>query len=251
MLPEPVPHGSIYIWCYTQGLRQVAWEDVVIACEQVAAPIREKDRRNWEAGIRASLRLDSRPLTFSFSIDRPSRDRRELPIWDSFPSLSETGDSDTRFVPCNWENRPCVKWSQIRMGLTDACTFPGACYLAENLRGTPWMVLDFDGDHDPDDIDTGCLDVGYELMEMAPTHMLYKPSMLSFHLTYRTDREIPTFHLPHCHIDILGNNTKVSGALRYFKTKEYNQLPPASMTTDIWDRIREFSMSRRYERIRR
>ena len=115
------------------------------------------------------------------------------------------------------------------------------------MKGTHTIVIDCDGDHEePWDWET--IDFLWRYTDM--THSIFKtewrnPSYMghilrvppSFHLTFKTDRVIPTMHFPYAHIDIVGNRRN---SLRYWKNKKWNHREPIPMTSDLWSELKQY-----------
>lgn len=256
-LVQPVPEGSIYVWCYKQGLRGVSWEEILSALAVHGVQPRGKDKRNWEDGMKKHLgkeyvREAQGLKTSSLLIDKREDPRiiKDLSEYSPLNCNSEMYEQ-TRWVPCSKANKPLVAWSEIRCTLDEARLWPGAHYLAENLKGCRWIVLDFDVDHDPDDIDLGLREFGKNLLKEYPTAALYKPDWMGFHLTYWTELDIPTKHLPHVKIDICGNSMVgtlgegTSGQLRYLKNKLSNDVDKVGRLTDeVWSKIQAYSLTK-------
>lgn len=116
--------------------------------------------------------------------------------------------------------------------------YPHQTWLAENLKGTSTIVVDVDGDHG------GCKDIDTiaVFQPLIPkTHCLMRPNEqafpVSFHLTFVTDRLIPTMHFPYAHLDIAGN---ARNQLRYLKNKVWNGVPPAMLTDELWEMVKDW-----------
>lgn len=255
--PEPVPAGSIYVWCYKQGLRGVSWEQILTALAPFKIKPRRKDYDNWRAGNKRSTGQEYRHESLGLPLEIEGEiDPRIVPNLSSYPLLECDSQwfETTRWVPCSINNKPLVKWTEVRCTFKEALDWPGAKYLAENLKGCRWIVLDFDIDHDPENIDLELREFGLQLLRDHPTQALYKPHWMGFHLSYWTNRDIRTKHLPHVRIDICGNSPTAivpstgkvtSGQLRYFKTKESNDIAyHAELTEEIWKKIQDYSLTK-------
>lgn len=239
-----VPEGSIYIWMYRMGLRQVPIQQIEKACMEAGVPIRSKDLRNyWNGWYKTGLYHNGDVFTLKRdAMHRGSSSDRFLDIgyedYPEHPNLDKP-DPPCRWVPCNADNKPMIKWGQGCMLKEDAEAMRGQRYLAENVRGCQFIVIDCDGDHGGTiDSDVVVSMLKYEHM----THMLYKPALVdgvpvSFHLTFLVDRVIPTMHFPKARLDIVGNK---ENSLRYLKNKVWNGRPPAAMTPEIWSEIQEY-----------
>lgn len=250
---EPVPSGSIYIWMYRQGIHGIPFEQVAQALGERGVHIREKDVENyWNGWHRYQTYQEHSPWQVRWSAlgSTPSYH------WDDYPMddrpLSVPSPSN-RWVPCNGQNKPMIKWSHGCLTLASAKAMTGCEYLAENLKGCRFIVIDIDGDHDVN-LDMETIAFGRSL---PPTHTLSKPKSVmeypgmeasgdccpaSFHLTYAVDRVIPTMHFPNAHIDVIGN---ARNGLRYMKNKTWNGLQPAKMNEDIWDALMNYANGRK------
>ena len=253
-----IPYGSIYLWMYTQGLKHVELSEIECACRSAGIDIRQKDYENyWNGYYRSDLYVTEKWKTlFTFKDnDSPASLSFESVAWDEYPVHPYIGlpEIENRYVPCNKNNRPMIKWSTGCLSQVDASCFTNQVYLAENLVGTKKIVIDCDGDHEKE-LDMETINFLWSLAQ--ETHSMYKPKAInkyagyentgdlrpaSFHLTYLVDRIIPTMHLPWCHIDIIGNK---KNSLRYFKNKVWNNHSIQPMTGDIWSRLQEYSKSR-------
>lgn len=242
-----IPDGSIYIWMYKQGLKQVDLCEIESACRMAGKEIRSKDYDNYWNGYHKSV-LYHGPARDDFLLIKehisPSASEgyfeRDYLTYESNPFYGTQPDIQNRWVPCSKENKPLIKWGDGCMEMADAVAYRNQVYLAENLKGTRFIVIDCDGDHDdPWDYETIMFLNRYK----STTHCIEKPTAIgwetspSFHLTFETSLIIPTMHFPWAHIDIAGNR---KNQLRYWKNKQWNGLPPAFMTSEIWNDIRKY-----------
>ena len=254
-----VPDGSIYFWMYNQGLKHVPLRDIEFEIARAGKIARPKDIQNyWNGWFRSDL-YDGRGEkdVFNISNDKvaPSTSYFDTKYSD-YPDHPYTmyPEISNRFVPCNNENKPMIKWSEGCLTYVDAMCWPGSKYIAENTKGCTFIVIDCDGDHG-DDLDMRTIEFLHRYTRM--THVLSKPKSIrdyegwewtniqepaSFHLTFTTDKLIPTMHFPYAGIDIIGNRTN---SLRYFKNKVWNNLTPSPMTDKIWNQIKRYIKSRR------
>lgn len=247
------PDGSIYFWMYTQGLKQVDLGEIEAMCSMHGKDIRQKDYDNyWRGWYKSDLyRTDNWESIFKFHrwMDAPSSTLMKDCAYHEFPINPYHHDIEERWVPCNKDNKPMIKWGQGCMGYTDAMSYPNQVYLAENLKGCNRIVIDCDGDHE-EKLDLETVLFLWRLSSM--THTLMKPKKVkeyegygnfdldmpaSFHLTFEVDRVVPTMHFPCAHIDIVGNRRN---SLRYLKNKEWNGIQPAKMTDGIWHQIQNY-----------
>ena len=245
-----VPEGSLYFWCYTQGLKHIPLDDIYAAVRAAGKDLRPKDVKNyWNGWYRSDLYGggDSVWIVRSRTYEKPGllplTAYPEMP-WQYMDNLVEE-----RWVPCNRDNKPMVKWGQGCMSLVDASSWPNQVYLAENNRGCSRIIIDCDGDHgDKLDLETILFLARY----MPKTHTLYKDRMVtdypgyensgisepaSFHLSFLVHRIIPTMHFPKAGIDIIGNK---ENTLRYLKTKSWNGRLPVRLDEGTWDEIRSY-----------
>ena len=252
------PNESIYFDMYTWGLKQVPYEEIVAECATVGKQIRQKDHDNYWRGYYKSALKSERNI---FSISRPWENKvdkldMKLSDYEKNP-FAGSPPIYQRWVPCSANNKPLIKWSQGCLMYDDALAYTNQVYMAENLRGTQYVVVDCDGDHDDSRLD---LETIFELWQYTNiTHALVKPKQVkdypgyeasgctipaSFHLTFKTDRLIPTIHAPWAHVDILGNQ---NNQLRYIKKKQWNGREPAELTEDIYQDIVDYLRRRREE----
>lgn len=252
-----VPAGSIYFWMFIQGLKHVPLDDIKIACGRCGKDIRPKDEENyWNGYYRSDLYIgkgkdDMFKLTKRHRTMVANSTEFLNHPYSAYPEHPYLGmpEIDKRFVPCNGDNKPMIPWSKGCMTIDDARAMMGQVYLAENLKGCKFIVIDCDGDHDDVlDMET----IGF-LWQFAPmTHTMSKPKRIceydgyeateytgpaSFHLTFRVDRVVPTMHFPWANIDIVGNR---ANSLRYFKNKEWNEMPPMMMDDHIWTQLQRY-----------
>lgn len=235
-----IPSGSIYLWMYTMGLKHVNIDELEAELVRAGRPVRQKDLSNyWRGWYNSDLYHGEKVSPFSRPIGSPSKNYFEMGLQE-YPENPYIGlpEIAERWVPCK-DGKPLIKWSNGCMDKATAIAWPGCNCLAENTRGTQQIIIDCDGDHDPNSID-------WETIEFLSkykgwTHTLEKPSddgkCKSFHLTFTTDRMIPTMHFPDAHIDIIGNQRN---SLRYIKNKQWNGLDPMLMTDMIWDQLKAY-----------
>jgi len=253
-----VPDGSIYFWMYNEGLKHTPIEEIQEACAAAHVDIRPKDMQNWVNGwMRSDRTTGVKPSGNPAFVKGKNYFNTELYEYPENPSMA-IGERTDCWVPCSSQNKPLIKWSQGCMSKEDAISYYGSCYLGENMKDLHHIVIDCDGDHNGLHLDT----IRFLAKYRDKTHCLNKPKMLtdypeyystvmneggyqedefflpaSFHLTFMTDRWIPTMHFPNAHIDIVGNR---NNSLRYWKNKWWNKLSPLQLTPEIWNDIRDF-----------
>ena len=248
-----VPQGSIYFWMYSMGLKHVDLDELILQVHAAGKDVREKDYDNyWRGWYKADLYITGqwdRIFKFHHWLDvQPSKTFTDTP-YHKYPDHPYAEDIEERWVPCNKNNKPMIKWGEGCMSYTDAMCYPHSCYLAENMKGCNRIVIDCDGDHDAKlDMET----IAFLWRFASMTHTLVKPKNIneyegyentglqipaSFHLTFEVTKVIPTMHFPEAHIDIVGNRRN---SLRYFKNKLHNGKPPARMTEEIWSQLQQY-----------
>ena len=238
-----LPEDSLYHWMYIQGLKHVKLELIEREVAAAGRHLRSKDIQNyWNGWYNNTLYNDNDPWNLKSPKDKSVKitDTMSFAELESNP-LFGYPEIENRFVPCNAMNKPMIKWGSGCMTETDALYYPGAVYMAENLKGTNYIVIDCDGDHG-DELDAETITFLGKWLES--THAMIKPGDIpvSFHLTFVTDKLIPTRHFPESHIDVLGNK---NNQLRYMKNKVWNGLEPMVLTGDIWNEVMEYVKKRR------
>ena len=232
-----VPDGSIYFWMYNQGLKHVPIKDIKLACSKIDKPIRPKDFQNyWNGYYKYNLYQGSHVMSL---LDAPleqtikpfySMNYYDYPV---HPYL-DMPEIMNRFVPCTAKGTPIIKWSKGCMTSEDAMAMVQCQTLAENLKGTRFIVIDIDGDHG-NELHKKTYEAFHDLAQQ--THCLNKPGFnvpTSYHLTFSVNRVIPTYHFTKAHIDIIGNR---ANSIRYFKNKIWNNKDPMIMTDSLWNNI--------------
>lgn len=245
-----VPEGSIYFWMYEQGLKHVQRQEIEVACSMAGVSIREKDWQNyWNGFYRSDLYGNGEGREDIWMIKKYTRQisltstffNTEYGHYDKHPYYGiEYPEIENRWVPCNKDNKPMIKWGNGCMSLADAVAYKDQVYLAENLKGTKFIVIDCDGNHgDTPDWNT----MLFLNRWRDDTHCIVKPNCtsldmpMSFHLTFKVDKIIPTMHFPYAHIDIVGNRRN---SLRYWKNKQWNHIEPIDMTSERWHELQVY-----------
>ena len=257
-----VPNGSIYFWMYEMGLKHVPLQEVSSAVRVSGKDIRKKDEENYWRGWQNSDLRSERDIFAVRKMMATKPDEFFVKALEDYPQHPYAGLPDIiqKWVPCSGENKPLIKWGEGCLTKIDALCYPGQVYLGENMRGCQTIVVDCDGDHNlPLDMRTISFLDGWGV----GTHRLDKPKRIfeyegyeqyadhpdcqgpaSFHLTFQTDRVIPTMHFPYAGIDIVGNE---KNSLRYWKNKKWNGVEPAWLTHDRWEALKEYIGKRREE----
>ena len=231
---------SIYLSMFTWGLKQIPIEDIERECQSVGKDIRKKDYENyWRGYSQSNTHRDPKSVLKIQHEVKTVLDKSldEFKV-NTYPQPRE------RWVPCGESNKPLIKWTQVKLYKADEVLMhPDCFYVAEQLKHSHVIVLDIDADHG-NSIDEDTLKFFKKYRDI--THCLYKESYdgvpKSYHLTFATDRIIPTVHCPWCHVDILGNE---NNQLRYRKNKVRNGRSPMPLTNEIWDDIRTYLKGRK------
>ena len=247
-----IPSGSIYFWMFTQGLKHVDLGHILAACNVHGKDVREKDVQNyWNGWYRSQLYGRRSALLFQTGTAVTNSRKFYEQDWADYKLHPYLGmpEIEQRYVPCNKDNKPMIKWSEGCLSKIDAIAFPGATYMGENVKGCKFIVFDCDGDHDAK-LDMETVDFMWQFA--GRTHCIKKRKVVSqyegyedwldnrpasFHLTFRVDRIVPTMHFHKAHIDIVGNE---KNSLRYFKDKVWNGMEPADMTPEIWNMFKSY-----------
>lgn len=232
-----VPEGSIYFWMYTCGLKQIPIQKIEQAVSQAGKQIRKKDYQNyWNGYYNHQMYHGKRVMSMlDAPIEQTIDDFYKMKYSDYpiHPYLNQP-EIENRFVPCSKEGKPIIKWSQGCMTSEDAMSLIHCETLAENTKGTKFIIIDIDGDHG-DVLHKNVYEMFHDWVPL--THCLNKPGFkvpVSYHLTFYVDRIIPTIHRPKAHIDIVGNKMN---SLRYFKNKIWNKIDPIPMTDELWTEL--------------
>lgn len=238
-----VPTGSIYHWCYKEGLKHTDLDEVSRAVMQAGKQMRDKDVQNyWNGWYNSDLYLGENKHSI-LDLDRWPRSSNTFfeMQYSEYPDhpYKDNPEIQNRWVPCSIEGRPLIKWSQGCMMKAEAQCYRGCKCLAENLKGSHHIAIDIDGDHG-DDLDMDVINFGYGMSIMTETWL--KPEnnegiSPSMHLLFEVDHVIPTMHFANAHIDIIGNE---KNSIRYLKTKVSNGIPMLKMTDEIWNVIVDY-----------
>ena len=246
---------SIYMDMYTWGLKHIPYEEIEEACYRVGKVIRVKDYDNYWRGYYRSYFNKGNYYESLMKIEEnfyENSSRRMMKDYSEYPlnPLEYMPEVEEKWVPCSKNNKPLISWSKYCLRFNEAVAYKNQVYLGENMRGQRLIVFDCDGDHVKDNLD---METIYFLWQYSfKTHTLSKNKKLceysgyenitedvpaSFHLTFTTNRVIPSMHFPWCHIDLLGNE---NNQLRYWKDKQWNGKLPMEMDSYIWNEIKEY-----------
>jgi hypothetical protein len=271
-LDEILPAGqSPYFGMFRAGRLGYTIEEVTSHCTMLGIPLRAKDIQSWQDGafknqvsqaifeqrlaekrkqpgsrINPTSRMTDAPVNLpSLRLaNKPSFDEAKL---TDFPKLPDGWKGcERRFFPCTPDNRPMMQWGW-RPGFEpnlmlryDAEALSPVHWVGQNMLYQNFIVMDIDGvGHGT--VDKQVIMFGNQFRDMTLT--LEDPKKKgSFHLYFMTDRLIPVKHFGHAKLDLMGN--AVNAAV-YFKNKISNGIEPAKLTSQIWDAMQRYQVSRK------
>lgn len=271
-LDEILPAGqSPYFGMFRAGRLGYTIEEVTSHCTMMGIPLRAKDIQSWQDGAfknqvsqaifeqrlaserrRPGSRINPTSKVGQMPTNLPSLRLATQPSFDrvrleDLPLLPKGWRGcERRFFPCTSDNRPMMQWGW-RPGFEpnlmlrcDAEALSPVRWVGQNVLYQDFIVMDIDG------VGHGMRDdwviaFGTQFREMTMTlEDPRKPG--SFHLYFLTDRLVPVKHFPHAKLDLMGN--AVNAAV-YFKNKVSNGVPPAKLTSQIWDAMQSYQVSRK------
>lgn len=245
------PGESPYFAMFRCGNMGIPVQECLDHCTQMNIPLREKDVRAWSEG------------EWNFKVRRPSSILNPLlkpgyeaavPIVGSSLTDFETwpprwSGSDRRWFPCNEQNMPMQKWgysdgySPTLYEREQAKALSPIGWVGQNLYAQPFIVMDIDG------VGHGMRDdqviaFGNKYRNITETwENPEKPG--SFHLYFKTDRQIPISHFAYAKLDLMGNQ---KNAAVYTKAKSSNGIPMAELTEEIWQDLQSYLNERLKQR---
>lgn len=262
---------SPYFGMFRAGRLGYTIEEVTAHCTANGIPLRAKDIQSWQDGAfknqvsqamferqlaeRRSTpgsRLNPVGMRISVPTNLPSFQLAGQPVFDTmrlsdFPRLPDGWHGcERRFFPCTPDNRPMIQWGWKAgfepnlMLRIDAESISPVRWVGQNMLYQNFIVMDIDGvGHGT--IDEEVIRFGTQFRDMTMT--LEDPRKRgSFHLYFMTDRLIPVKHFPWAKLDLMGN--AVNAAV-YFKDKKSNGIPPMELTTEVWDALQNYQVSRK------
>lgn len=271
-LDEILPPGqSPYFGMFRAGRLGYSIEEVTSHCTMLGIPLRAKDIQSWQDGafkhqvnqaIFEQQLADSRRRPGSHinptgkvaftPVNLPSLRLVSQPSFDTmrledFPLLPPGWRGcERRFFPCTADNKPMMQWGwkpgfePNLMLRCDAEAISPVHWIGQNMLYQNFIVMDIDG------VGHGCIDekvIAFGNQFRNATMTLEDPRKVgSFHLYFMTDRLIPVKHFPHAKLDLMGN--AVNAAV-YFKNKVSNGMPVAKLTSQIWDAMQRYQVSRK------
>lgn len=271
-LDEILPAGqSPYFGMFRAGRLGYTIEEVTSHCTMLGIPLRAKDIQSWQDGAfknqvsqaifeqrlaekrkQPGSRINPTGRMTNVPVNLPSLRLANKPSFDEakltdFPKLPDGWKGcERRFFPCTPDNRPMMQWGW-RPGFEpnlmlrcDAEALSPVHWVGQNMLYQNFIVMDIDGvGHGTKD--QAVIDFGNMFRDMTLT--LEDPRKQgSFHLYFMTDRLIPVKHFGHAKLDLMGN--AVNAAV-YFKNKVSNGIEPAELTSQIWDAMQRYQVSRK------
>ena len=272
-LDEMLVYGqSPYFAMFRAGRLGYSIEEVTAHCTARGIPLRAKDIQAWQDGAfknqvsqaifeqrlaekrcKPGSRINPTGVVAgAVTTNLPSLRLAGQPAFDTmhlddFPRLPKGWrGTERRFFPCTQDNRPMIQWGW-RPGFepnlmlrVDAEAISPVRWVGQNMLYQNFIVMDIDGvGHGVRDEQV--IEFGTRFREMTMTlEDPKKPG--SFHLYFMTDRLIPVKHFPKAKLDLMGN--AVNAAV-YFKNKVSNGIRPAKLTSEIWDALQLYQISRK------
>ena len=122
----------------------------------------------------------------------------------------------------------------------DARALSPCGWVGQNMLYQRFIVMDIDGrGHGADDLEV----IAFGELFKDETFTMEDPMKPgSFHLYFKTDRLIPVRHFPWAKLDLMGN--AVNAAV-YFKNKQWNGVPMAQLTEEIWQMMMAYQRGRK------
>lgn len=271
-LDEILPAGqSPYFGMFRAGRLGYTIEEVTSHCTMLGIPLRAKDIQSWQDGAfknqvsqaifeqrladerrRPGSRINPTSKVGQVPVNLPSLRLATQPSFDAtrledLPLLPKGWKGcERRFFPCTADNRPMMPWGwkpgfePNLMLRCDAEALSPVRWVGQNMLYQNFIVMDIDGvGHGTRDEQV--IAFGTRFREMTMT--LEDPRKQgSFHLYFVTDRLVPVKHFPHAKLDLMGN--AVNAAV-YFKNKVSNGIRPAKLTSQIWDAMQSYQVSRK------
>lgn len=271
-LDEILPAGqSPYFGMFRAGRLGYTIEEVTSHCTMLGIPLRAKDIQSWQDGAfknqvsqaifeqqlaerrrTPGSRINPNGKVSMTQLNLPSLRLATQPSFDSvrledLPLLPKGWRGcERRFFPCTADNRPMMQWGwkpgfePNLMLRADAEAISPVHWVGQNMLYQNFIVMDIDGvGHGM--VDESVIRFGNRFRDMTMT--LEDPRKQgSFHLYFMTDRLIPVKHFPYAKLDLMGNSVN---AAVYFKNKVSNDIPAAKLTSQIWDEMQRYQVSRK------
>lgn len=246
-------HGgtSPYLACYSMGLSGHDLQEVINFFASIGITLRLKDVQNWENGhFKYSIEKmeNNRSVNYQRNHERIKTSQSFVHL-DQFPTFPQGWNGcEQRFFPCTKENKPKSKWGYAQgftpqlMTRASAIALSDDGLIGQNMIYQPFIVVDIDGNgHGAFDLDVITFGNKYRDRTLCMEDPA-KPG--SFHLYFKTNRIIPTYHFPWAKLDFMGNANNYAV---YLKRKVSNGLPMTELTQYVWQDIMNYQ-ARRQER---
>lgn len=248
VLDDNFNSGSPYYGMYHCGYYGVPIEDCIAKCRRNGIAVRKKDLRSYNDGVfkrgMGTVVMNGRTVNVADIEPGVPFEQMKLVDFPSFP-VGWQG-TERRFFPCTQDNRPMQKWGwskdytpelYIR---ADARALSPCGWVGQNMLYQKFIVMDIDGrGHGADDLEV----IAFGELFKDETFTMEDPMKPgSFHLYFKTDRLIPVRHFPWAKLDLMGN--AVNAAV-YFKNKQWNGVPMAQLTEEIWQMMMAYQRGRK------
>lgn len=248
VLDDNFNSGSPYYGMYHCGYYGVPIEDCIAKCRRNGIAVRKKDLRSYNDGVfkrgMGTVVMNGRAVNVADIEPGVPFDQMKLADFPSFP-VGWKG-TERRFFPCTQDNRPMQKWGWSKdytpelYTRADARALSPCGWVGQNMLYQRFIVMDIDGrGHGADDLEV----IAFGELFKDETFTMEDPMKPgSFHLYFKTDRLIPVRHFPWAKLDLMGN--AVNAAV-YFKNKQWNGVPMAQLTEEIWQMMMAYQRGRK------
>ena len=243
---------SPYFAMFRCGCMGIKIEECIKHCQEKDIPLREKDIRSWQDG-----NWKNQIKTRGFSVLNPlvrTGYERTIPVLGSFLSDFQTWPTgwtgtSRRWFPCNEDNIPMQKWgylpghSPTLYEIETAKALSPVNWVGQNIYAQPFIVIDIDGvGHGETDMQV--IEFGNKFRDLTETwENPKKPG--SFHLYFKTDRQIPISHFSFAKLDLMGNQ---KNAAVYMKDKISNGVERRGLDENIWKELQNYLSVRKAQR---
>ena len=245
------PGESPYFAMFRCGCMGVPVEECLAYCTDQGIPLREKDIRSWQDGnwnnqVRSAKSVLNPIIKPGHESVVPILDSK-LSDFDSWPDGWQ--GTDRRWFPCSETNMPMQKWgysdgySPTLYEREQAKALSPIGWVGQNLYAQPFIVIDIDGvGHGVRDQQV--IDFGNRYRNFTETWENPEKAG-SFHLYFKTDRQIPISHFPYAKLDLMGNQ---KNAAVYTKDKVSNGIEMATLNEELWSDLKDYLKCRLEQR---
>lgn len=262
IIKELIPGESPYYPMFRLGCSGIPWEQCRNYCDMRGIPLRPKDLKSWEDGMRKrNARFEAGNTINPIA---PVTKQELNPILthrlDQFPTWPEGWEGTPhRWFPVNERVFPMIEWGYKStetghdenfypqlMTREQATQASPVGWASQNLYGQPIIMVDVDGvGHGPTDLQV----INWGNKYRGFTEIWEDPMKQgSFHIYFKTQHVIPIGHFLYANLDVLGNNT--NAACHSKNKRPIDQTPMATLTQDIWYDLQTYLLGRKEERDR-